>query len=548
MQKKIYVIGHRNPDTDSIASAMAYADLKRRLGYDGVRAAAAGEPNPQTRYILDRLGLPAPDNLDDVYPRVKDIVSRQPVMARAEMSLRDALRLFHEHSIRVLPVVDERNRPSGLVSLLKLSEKYLVAGTGRRRGVDTSLRSLCDCLEGEFLSGEPGDLVEHLHLFIGAMVEESFFEQLSGYTFSSLMIMTGNRRSIQHAAIELGVRLLVVTGGYALDPDLLDSARRKGVAVISTPHDTATSAWLARLSSPLSCFVESRFESVTVDDPLEHLRLKLMHSGEPAVIVRDRNGLIAGVATKSSLLTPVPHALILVDHNELNQAVAGAETVEILEIIDHHKLGNPPTSQPISFVAAPVGSTCTIVTELYRQRGMEPESAMAALLLAGILSDTVLLKSPTTTSRDREIAGWLETVSGLDALSFGREMFAACSGFASHGSPGNAVRADFKQFTAGEVSFGVGQVEVVGFDEFRELKDLLRGELRRVLEQERLDMAGLMVTDITSETTLFLHEGMEALAHVIGYPQLEPRLYELKGVLSRKKQMVPHLLQALASL
>jgi manganese-dependent inorganic pyrophosphatase len=548
MDKQILVVGHRNPDTDSIASAIAYAALKRRLGNDNVIAATAGEPNPQTRYILNRFGLETPLYLVDVHPKVRDIISRRPITARAEMPLRDALQLFHRHTIRVLPVVDDNDTPVGMVSLLKLSEKYLVAGTDYRRGVDTSLRSLCDCLEGEFFTGCPADEVEHLHLFIGAMVEESFSEQLSGYDVSTMMIMTGNRRSIQQAAIDLGVRLLVVTGGYSIDEELLNMARRSGVTVISTPHDTSTSAWLARLSTPLSCFVEPRFEKIGVGEPLDHLRLKLLHAGEPAVIVIEENGSIAGVATKTSLLTPIPYALILVDHNELAQAVAGAETVEILEVIDHHKLGNPPSNQPITFMTSPVGSTCTVVAGLYRQQGLMPEASIAALLLAGILSDTVILKSPTTTPCDRETVSWLEGVSGLDSVAFGKEIFSACSGFSAHDTLEKAVRSDFKHFNAAEIRFGIGQVEVVGFDEFHKLKNQLRHELQRIREQDGLHLAGLMVTDISSETTLFLAEGKNELAHVMGYPQLEPQLYELKGVMSRKKQMVPHLLQVLACL
>ncbi len=548
MATQIYVIGHTNPDTDSIASALAYAELKQRLGQGNVSAAAAGELNPQTRYILDRLGLEPPPYLADVYPRVRDVISRQPVTARGNLPLRDALQLFHQHSIRVLPVVDDTNVPVGMVSLLKLSEKYLVAGTGRRRGVDTSLRSLCSCLEGRLLSGQAVDDVEHLHLFIGAMVEESFSGQLTGYETSSLMVMTGDRPSIQQAAIDLGVRLLVVTGGYAISPERLSRARERGVTVISTPHDTATSAWLTRLSTPLSCFVEPGFERIGLDAPLEQLRLKLLHGGESAVIVTDGEGSIAGVATRSSLLAPHPYALILVDHNELAQSVVGAETVEILEIIDHHKLGNPPTSQPISFITAPVGSTCTLVADLYRQQRLEPRPAMASLLLAGILSDTVILKSPTTTSRDRELVSWLEGLSGLDHLCFGGEIFSACGGFSAHESLNRAIRSDFKQFSLDTDRFGIGQVEVVGFNEFDGLKQRVREELERIRSQDNLCMAGLMVTDIISETTLFMTAGMDELAHVMGCPAPEPGLYELKGVMSRKKQMVPHLLKVLARL
>lgn len=548
MGKQIYVIGHRNPDTDSIASAIAYAELKRRTGHGNVTAAAAGEPNPQTRYILDRLGIKPPLYLADIHPKVRDIIKRPPITARADHSLREVLQLFHQHTIRVLPVVNDDNVPVGIVSLLKLSEKYLVAGTDRKRGIDTSLRSLAASLDAVFLTGEPSDKIEHLHLFIGAMVEESFSSRIDGYEADTLLVMTGDRPSIQQAAIERGVRLLVVTGNLPVGDEMLEMARLAGVTVISTPHDTATAAWLARLSTPLACFVDPKFEKVGVGEPLDHLRLKLMHSGEPAVVALEEDGAIAGVATKSSLLAPIPYALILVDHNELSQAVPGAEAVEILEVIDHHKLGNAPTNQPITFMAVPVGSTCTVVATLYRERGVEPDQKTAALMMAGILSDTVILKSPTTTSRDRELVVWLEQRAGIDHVAFGKDIFTSCSGFSAYDTPDKAIRADFKHFSANDLLFGVGQVEVVGFDEFFELKGVLREALKRIKEQDRLSLAGLMVTDIYSETTLFLAEGKNELAHVMGYPQIEPHLYELKKVMSRKKQMVPHLLKVLGTL
>ena len=548
MSKQIYVIGHRNPDTDSIASAIAYAELKKKLGSPTVCAAMAGTPNPQTRSILERLGIAPPLYLADVHPKVRDVIKRQPVTAAATLSLKEALELFHRHNVRVLPVVDGENAPLGIVTLLRLSEKYLLAGTDRMRGVDTSLRSLAACLGATFVTGESDDGIEHLHLFIGAMREESFTSRIEGYDPTSLLVMTGDRRTIQQAAIQKGVRLLVVTGGREVDGDLQELARKNGVTLLSTPHDTATAASLTRLSTPLTEFVEARYEQVGVAEPLEHLRLKLLHSGEPAVIVLEEDGTVAGVATKSSLLAPLPYALILVDHNELAQAVPGAESVEILEVVDHHKLGNPPTNQPITFMVAPVGSTCTIVASLYREGGIEPEPRIAALLLAGIVTDTVILKSPTTTRRDRELAIWLEERAGLDHARFGREIFSSCSGFSAYESVETAIRADFKQFTAGDTLFGIGQVEVVGFDEFYEIRESLREALKRVKEEERLAMAGLMVTDIYSETTLFLVEGKNELAHVMGYSQIEPHLYELKGVMSRKKQMVPHLLKVLGVL
>jgi len=328
----------------------------------------------------------------------------------------------------------------------------------------------------------------------------------------------------------------------------MEPARDMGVNVLLTPHDTATSAWLARLSTPVSLLMERKYSSLGVGEPLSHLRQKLVASGEPAILVVEEDGTLVGVATKSSLLAPLPYGLILVDHNEIGQAVLGAADVEIVEVIDHHKLGNTHTISPITFVTSPVGSTCTLIAGRYREHGIQPDRIMASLLLAGILSDTVILKSPTSTETDRSAVAWLEGLSGLNGIEFGREIFASCSSLKNYGSAERVVKSDFKFFTHESRRIGVGQVEVVGFEEFYGLKDELLNILGRIKEAEGLFVAGLMVTDIASETTLFLVEGHTRIAHVMEYPQLEPHLYELKKVMSRKKQMVPHLLKIMSKL
>jgi len=546
LEKTVYVIGHRNPDTDSIASAIAYADLKRRTGLPGAVAAMAGEPNPQTRYILGRLGIADPLYLADVHPKVRDIVNRQAVTVTMESSAYEALEKFHASGVRVLPVLDDDRRPQGSLSLLRLSENYLVPGSDRQREFTTTLPSLAATLSGRFVTGGGDTVAVTLKLFIGAMLEESFSGRIEGHDPRGLLVMTGNRRTIQQASIERGVRLLVVTGNHPLDDDLLDMATEKGVSVLLTPHDTATAAWLSRLSTPVSLLAERKFATVGVGEPVGNLRRKMIASGEPAVFVIDEEGALAGVATKSSLLAPNPYGLILVDHNEMGQAVPGADEVEILEVIDHHKLGNSHTLTPITFITSPLGSTCTLVTQRYREQGLEPDSTMAALLLAGILSDTVILKSPTTTPADSVAVAWLESLAGLSATEFGRDIFAACSSLNNYGSPRRVVEADFKLFTQEGKTIGVGQVEVVGFDEFHGMKGELLAILGEIKQREKLFIAGLMVTDISTETTLFLVEGHTRIAHVMEYPQLEPHLYELKNVMSRKKQVVPHLLKILA--
>lgn len=546
MTKTTYVIGHRNPDTDSIASAIGYADLKQKLGNPNVLAAMAGAPNPQTRYILERLGIPEPQLLADVHPKVRDIINRQAITIGQQASAYEALELFNKSGVRVLPVIDAAEIPCGALSLRRLSESYMLPCQEKLRQVTTSLPSLARTLAGHFETGGEGDGPVTLKLFIGAMLEDSFTSRIDGHEPGDLLIMTGNRRTIQQAAIERGVRVLIVTGGHPLEEGLLELAAERGVSVLLTPHDTATAAWLARLSTPVLFLAESKFTTIGVGESLAGLRQKLMASSEPAVLALEEDGSLAGVATKSSLLSPIPYNLILVDHNELGQAVPGAEQLEIREVIDHHKLGNSHTNSPIAFITSPVGSTCTLVAGRYREYCLEPDQKIASLLLAGILSDTVILKSPTTTESDRQAVAWLEQLTGIVAVDFGRDIFAACSSLKNYGTVERVVSADFKLFKQEKHTIGVGQVEVVGFDEFYGMKDDLLSALAEVKRRENLFIAGLMVTDITTETTLFLVEGHTRIAHVMEYPQLEPHLYELKNVMSRKKQMVPHLLKILA--
>jgi manganese-dependent inorganic pyrophosphatase len=463
-----------------------------------------------------------------------------------QASAYEALELFNKSGVRVLPVVDVDNKPCGLLSLLHLSESYLLPSRDKLRQVTTSLPNLARTLAATLETDHGPDTLITLNLFIGAMLEESFSSMIDGHDPRTLLIMTGNRRTIQLAAIERSVRVLVVTGGHQLDAALLELAQKQGVTVLLTPHDTATAALLARLSTPVACLAELEFASIGIDKSLVSLRQKLMGANVAAVVAVRGDGTLAGVATKSSLLAPLPYRLILVDHNELGQAVPGAEQVEIAEVIDHHKLGNSHSNSPISFITSPVGSTCTLVALRYRECSIEPGRQIAALLLAGILSDTVILKSPTTTDTDQQMSAWLEERSGLVAVDFGRDIFAASSSLKNYGSPDRVVAADFKLFTHEKYSIGLGQVEVIGFDEFYRMKEQLLEALAEVKRRDNLFIAGLMVTDITTETTLFLVEGHTLIAHVMEYPQLEPHLYELKNVMSRKKQMVPHLLKILA--
>ncbi len=546
--ERIYVVGHRNPDTDSVCSAMAYARLHQRQGVEHIEPARAGNINRQTEFVLSELGLPAPRLLTDVYPRVGDIVRFEPITIPVGASLAEALELFHQNRIRLLPVVASDSRPLGLLVLKNVTERFLVPrDEAVLRRLTASVASLCRCLRAEALTGYETEQVEELQLYVGAMANTTFADIMANVDPRRVVLITGDRGNVQREAVARGMRVLIVTGSLPVSDKILELARKHRVSVLSTPYDTANSAWLSRLAAPVEKLAAEDFITVQLSDRVDDLRLQLIHAKDPGALVLDSEGCLVAVVTKSNLLLPSPVKLILVDHNELSQAVPGADKVEILEVVDHHRLGNFHTDRPIRFVNQPVGSTCSVVATLYRQAGLDPEPEYAGLLLAGLLSDTVILKSPTSTAIDQELSEWLGKLAGRDPQQFGKQIFQAGSSLAGYASPADLIQADFKEFSAGDQRFGIGQVEVVSFAEFYELKADIDAELQRLRREKGLAMIGLLVTDIVQGGSVLLAHGSRELPYAIGYPSLERNLYELKGVLSRKKQLVPHLLKVLGA-
>lgn len=547
MEKEtIYVVGHKNPDTDSICSAMAYARLRQQQGASNVYPARAGNINRQTEFVLEELGLSVPKLLVDVFPRVKDVVSDQVVTIHRDAPVSRALELLHLHSIRMLPVVDDRKMACGLVVLKRLSERFLVPSQEKEiRRVVASPASVKQCLKGNFLTCFEEDEVEEFQLYVGAMASATFEEKLQAMVLRKVILITGNRENVQRMAVEQGVRMLIVTGNLPVSPDIVALAQENKVSILSTGFDTATSTWLTRLATPVHCLISEECPTLQMNDRLEDLRLKLLHNSAPGVVVVDSENTVLAIATKSNLLAPSPVKLVLVDHNELSQAVSGADKVEILEVIDHHRLGNFHTTNPIRFINQPLGSTCSVVATLFRQAGIVPDKVSAGLMLAGLLSDTVILKSPTTTQEDKALACWLGDLSGFDPQDLGSRIFAAGSTLAAYPSVRHLILTDFKEYGTGSCQFGMGQVEVVNFHEFESMREQITAGLFDLKTEKGLDVAGLLVTDIVQETSMLLALGGREFPYVIGYPCVGPNLYELKGVLSRKKQLVPHLLKVL---
>ncbi len=541
---KTYVVGHRNPDTDSICSAIAYAELRRQQGLERVEAARAGNINQQTEFVLDKLQVDVPGLLADVHPRIKDVVTEEVISIHESTPMSKAIELYHRHHIRQLPVIDDQQRPKGLLLLKKASEVFLVPTEPEKlRRVTASLASIQACLGAEALNLVNSEVVEEFDLYVGARCEETFGRWVDEITPEQTILITGDRVGIQRMAIQAGVRLLIVSGRSAVSEELIVAAREKHVSILVSSLDTANCVWLTRMATPVGALLDDDFITIGRNDLLEDLRLKLIHSQQAGAIVLSSDGRVSGVATKSHLIKSSPNRLILVDHNELSQSVPGADKVEIVEVIDHHRLGNFHTDTPIRFINQPLGSTCSLVATLYQQAGIAPSQPVAGLLLAGLLSDTVILKSPTTTEIDRQLVPWLEEHSRLTFETFGAELFAAGSTMASGIPARELLLTDFKEYMVGDYLLGLGQVEVVNFHSFHQRRDELLSELQKIREEHNYELAALLVTDIVMETSLLLTAGPNELPYIIGYPQEGENLYRLKGVLSRKKQLVPHLLK-----
>jgi manganese-dependent inorganic pyrophosphatase len=543
---EVFVIGHRNPDTDAICSAIGYAEFKRRTGMPEAVAARCGDTNDRINFVLDAFGVPSPRFVADVSPKVRDVMHAEVLSVTPDATAAEALGLMDEHDIRVLLVLDATGKCCGLLSLFKLS-KFLFPAANRlvdSRRVFSSLNNLAKTLGGKLLTGHEAGREEELVLMIGAMKIESFAQRLETLQPEKMAVVVGDRSNIQELAIRVGVRVLIVTGGFAVEPHILEAARKNGVSVIASPHDTSTTASLCRSAVAIRHMINEQFLSFRADAPLSAVKTEAASSGFAAFPITDEDGRTVGVLSKADFLKPVDRKLILVDHNELSQAVQGAEEVEILEIIDHHRLGALTTQQPILFRNEPVGSTSTIVADCFFRENVELPKSIAGLLLAGLVSDTLNLTSPTTTARDREILPRLEKIAGVNAREFTDKLFASGSLLTLKPAP-QAIKTDAKEYRENGSTFSVAQIEEVGFDQFWKRKDELLAALEDYRRGRNYLFSALMVTDVVGQESLMLVAGKKEFVAKIDYPEPQPGVFELHNVVSRKKQLLPYLTHCL---
>lgn len=546
---EVLVIGHRNPDTDAICSAIGYAEFKRRTGLPEAVAARCGDTNERIDFVLRNFGVSAPLFVADVSPKVRDVMQQEVFSVAPQSTAAEALARMDEHDLRILPVLDEEKRCQGMLSLFKLS-KFMFPAPNRpfdSRRVLSSLRNVAQTLGGNLLLPHDADREEDLILTIGAMGLESFAERLEHYPREKLLVVVGDRWDIQNLAIREGVRALIVTGGSTVENKTVEAAQRNKVSLITCPHDTATTAAFCRASIAVRHVVDEKFETYNENASLSSIKRGATASGNAAFPVVDGEKRTVGILSKTDLLKKVDRRLILVDHNELSQAVQGAEDVEIMEIIDHHRIGALTTHQPILFRNEPVGSTCTIVADCFVRYGVELTPSIAGLLLAGLVSDTLNLTSPTATDRDAEILRKLQEISGVNAKEFTEKLFASGSLLTLKPAP-QAITTDCKEYKEDGAQFSVAQIEEVGFDNFWKRKSELLTALETYRGEHNYLFSALLVTDVDTQSSLLLVAGENKLAEQIHYPRVEPGVFEMRGVVSRKKQLLPYLTHCLAQI
>jgi manganese-dependent inorganic pyrophosphatase len=543
MNETIYVIGHKNPDTDSVVAATAYAHLKRELGLTQCLAARAGKMSPQAEYIFERFKVPFPIFLPDLVPKVDYYMGAPPVVVDRGTPLWDALALMNQSGQKAMPIVDGSGRYRAMLHYSSFAQNILRKINPHKKAViQTSVSKLLTTIKAQPVCTINPEEEFKARILVAALETESFKRHLDGEQASSVIIIVGDRSDVQRYAIESGVRVLIISNGSLLERPLKELAEQHGVSVLISPYDTSSTSLLVIYSTPVETMGDTTIRPISRHERLRKAREAIAESTSRSVPVVDEDGRVVGLFSEGDLIREPNLSLILVDHNELSQAIEGADNYRILEVIDHHRIGSFSSRHPITFINRVVGSTSTIVADMYREFKIPLPIPIAALLLAGILSDTVILKSATTTELDREMAEHLSNIANLEIDELGRDIMSSAS-IVGQKPSAEIIRLDIKEYKAANLSFTVSQVEVNSPDEIMERASEVRAELRLLRKSSGHYFSALMVTDITElSSTLFVDADRDFMS-LLRYPRLDEGIFELRDVLSRKKQLVPLLIE-----
>ena len=535
--KKVYIVGHKNPDTDSVCSAIAYANLKQQISEDVYIARRAGLLNEETQYVLDHFGVEPPKLLSDVHLQVKDVdVNRTPGI-KSNTSIKEAWAMMKEQNVYTLAVTKDQ-KLEGVIATGDIATSYMDVYDSRILATaKTQYQNIVNTLDGEIVTGNPNGYFDRGKVVVAA----SSPDMMENFIEKGDLVILGNRYEVQLCAIELKASCIVVCQDALVTRTIRKLAEERNIVVIMTPHDTFTAARLINQSIPVKHFMSKEgltvFNSTDYVEEIKHEMAKKRTRDFPVI---DKKGNFYGLISSRRLMDASKKRVILVDHNEKTQAIDGVEEAEVLEIIDHHRLGGLETLGPVYFRNQPVGCTATIVYEMYKENQIEPDKTTASLLCAAIISDTLLFRSPTCTWMDEKAAKELAAIAEIDMEELSRNMFQAGSNLKGKTAEEICFQ-DFKQFTVGDVKFGVGQINSMNADELGEIKGTLLPYMEKAALVQKVDMVFFMLNNIVEESTELLCYGKGAKEQVIEAFDLPADMSDicLNGVVSRKKQFIP---------
>ena len=550
--KKTLVLGHRNPDTDSICSAICYAGFKHQLTGENYEPCRAGNVNPETQYVLDYFKLKAPCLVENVKTQVKDIEIRKTKGVSRGISLKNAWGLMQENNVVTLPCVTEEGLLEGVITIGDITKSYMnLYDSSIISKACTKYANILDTLEGSMVVGDSEAYFDRGKVLIAAANPDL----MENYIEKHDLVILGNRYESQLCAIEMEAGCIIVCEGAGVSLTIRKLAQERGCAVITTPYDTYTTARLINQSMPISYFMtKENIIEFSEEDYLDDIREIMASKRHRDFPILDSDGKYIGMISRRNLLGAKGKSIILVDHNEKSQAVEGMESADIREIIDHHRLGTVETMSPVFFRNQPLGCTATIIYQMYQENHMEIDKTTAGLLCSAIISDTLLFRSPTCTPIDKAAGLALAQIAGLDIEKYAIDMFAAGSNLKGK-SDGDIFYQDFKRFTVGNSVFGIGQITSLNAVELKDLRTRMSAYTEKEREQHEIDMMFFMLTNILTESTdlICTGQGAEQLVanafHVkdedVENVSGQTGIVKLPGVVSRKKQLAPQIMMAL---
>jgi manganese-dependent inorganic pyrophosphatase len=541
---EIIVIGHRNPDTDSACAAWSYARYKNAVDPEQrYRAAVCGQLGKQAKFVFANAGVEPPSYLKDVRPCVADVAEDAGIHLDLNDPLKMAFLDLDTPRLSVVPVFDEKENFVGIVGIHEMLHLFVEGAVKSRPFYTFRADNIEKVIPGYFLKRAQEEF--RAPIMAGAMALDQSAKRIDALAPAKPIMIVGNRPDLIAMAIGREVPALILTGYEVGETPDVDFSGFAGSVYVSS-CDTSETIRMLRLSLPVKQIMDAKPLCLTHDELFDAAKKTLLNTEYHGLPVL-RNGRLVGIVTRASFIEKPRRKLILVDHNELSQAVAGAEDAEICEIIDHHRMGAEKTSTPIYIYSKPIGSTCSIVYSHFRMAGIEPDRETALLMLSGLLSDTMLLRSPTTTPEDRLYAPELARLAGVDLQEYGTLMLSLTASL-KQADPMQMVTGDFKDYAEGGFLVGVGQVEVGTLADMSEVKANILGALERVCKERKLSWALLLVTDIISERSILLCSSWPAAEKEFPYKRLEENVYDLPGILSRKKQLLPEILRIIDAL